>query len=338
MKLDALCATLEEREPVDLGHLPTPIEPLTRLRVVLGGPEIWVKRDDLTGLATGGNKVRKLRFLMADVLRQEAEVVMTTGAQQSNHARQTAAAAARFGLACVLVLGGDPPSAAPQGNYLLDRIVGAEVRWAGDTPIPQALMEEAAREREAGRRVYVVPYGGSNAVGVCGYVEAMAEVWAQAPNVQWFDKIIVASSSGGTQAGLLVGARALGYEGEIHGISIAEPAPVFREQIATHANHSIQHLGLAIPPIVADDVTVHDAYLGGGYGVVGGLEREAIALAGQTEGLLVDPVYSGRALGGMIDLIRRGEIGPGERVLFWHTGGTPALFAYADEIARIVTK
>ena len=333
MKLDALHAILEQQESVDLGHLPTPIEPLPRLSEALGGPEIWVKRDDLTGLATGGNKVRKLRFLMSDALRQGAEVVLTTGAQQSNHARQTAAAAAQLGLACVLVLGGDPPADAPQGNYLLDRIVGAEVRWAGERPIPDALMDEAAREREAGRRAYVVPYGGSNAVGVCGYVEALAEVWTQAPHVPWFDKIVVASSSGGTQAGLLVGARALGYEGEIHGISIAEPAPAFREQIAMHANHSIQHLGLAIPPIAAEDVTVHDAYLGGGYGVVGELEREAIALAGQTEGLLVDPVYTGRALGGLIDLIRRGEIGPGERVLFWHTGGTPALFAYAGEIA-----
>ncbi len=338
MKLDELHAILEQQQPVDLGHLPTPIEPLPRLSAALGGPDIWVKRDDLTGLATGGNKVRKLRFLMADALRQGAEVVLTTGAQQSNHARQTAAAAAHLGLACVLVLAGDPPADAPQGNYLLDRIVGAEVRWAGSTPILEALADEAARERGAGRRAYIVPYGGSNAVGVCGYVEALAEVWTQAPNVQGLDKIVVASSSGGTQAGLLVGARALGYAGEIHGISIAEPAATFRAQIATHANHSIQHLDLVIPTIAPAEVIVHDAYLGGGYGVVSELEREAIALAGQTEGLLVDPVYTGRALGGLIDLIRRGTFGLGERVLFWHTGGTPALFAYADEIAGIAKK
>jgi D-cysteine desulfhydrase len=334
MILNDLLERLQRLGPLPLGHLPTPLEPLPRLAKALNGPELWVKRDDQTGLATGGNKVRKLTFLMADALRQNADLVMTTGAQQSNHARQTAAAAARLGLPCVLALHGEAPVAVPQGNYLLDELLGAEVRWIGNRPGMAALEAEAEALRQAGRCPYVVPYGGSNPVGVCGYVAAMAELWQQmlAQDLR-FDAMVVASSSGGTQAGLALGARLLGYTGRIVGISIAESAEPFRARIAELANGTAALLDLRAV-FTPEDITVTDAYLGGGYGVVGDLEREAIALAGHTEGLLVDPVYTGRALGGLIDLIRNEEFLPGERVLFWHTGGIPALFAYAEAITR----
>ncbi len=330
MEIAQLEARLNRLHPLSLPHLPTPLEPLPQLTARLGGPEIWVKRDDQTGLATGGNKTRKLAFLMAEALAQETDVVLTAGAPQSNHARQTAAAAARLGLACVLVLGGREPSPPPQGNLLLDRLLGAEVRWAGDRPLAEALAAEAEAERRAGRRPYVIPFGGSNARGAAGYVAAMAELWRQAQALGVaFDGMVLASSSGGTQAGLLVGARALGYEGRILGISIMEREESFRLRIAKLASETAALLGLEIT-ISPDEVLLRDDYLGAGYAVVGDLEREAIRLAAQTEGLLVDPVYTGRALGGLVDLIRRGEFRAGQRILFWHTGGTPALFAYAD--------
>ncbi len=332
MREDELCARLENLNRVPLGHLPTPLEPLSRLTEVLKGPELWVKRDDQTGLAMGGNKVRKLEFLMADALVQQADVVMTAGAPQSNHARQTAAAAAHLGVPCVLVLHGQPPAEVPQGNYFLDRLLGADVRWSGARPMARALEEEAETLRAEGRRPYVIPYGGSNAVGVCGYVAAMAELWRQMRDTGvTFDAVVVASSSGGTQAGLALGARTLGYGGSIVGISIAEHAEPFKEHISALAGGGGTLLGLedAVKP---DDVVVLDAYLGGGYAVMGMLEREAIAMAARSEGLLVDPVYTGRALGGLIDQIHSGTFSYGERVLFWHTGGTPALFAYAEEV------
>ena len=331
MECEALLNRLEFLHPVALGPFPTPLMPLPRLSAALGGPELWVKRDDLTGLGLGGNKVRKLAFLMADALRRQADVVLTTGARQSNHARQTAAAAAKVGLPCILVLGGEAPATA-RGNYLLDRLLGAEVRWAGERPLMPALTAEADELRRAGCHPYVIPYGGSNAVGVCGFVAALAELvqQAQARGIT-FDAIVVASSSGGTQTGLTLGARALDYPARIVGISIAEKAAPFRRHMAELAAETAALLGLDIL-LAPEEFHVADGYLGDGYGVVGELERAAIRLAARTEGLLVDPVYTGRALGGLGDLIHRGEFGTGERVLFWHTGGTPALFAYAGEL------
>ena len=314
---------------VSIAHLPTPLEPLPRLTAQLGGPELWIKRDDQTGLATGGNKARKLEFLVADALAQGADTLITAGAAQSNHARQTAAAAAKFGLARVLVLRGEEP---PQvlGNLLLDRLLGAEVRWAGDLPLPEAMAQVAEELRAAGRCPYVVPYGGSNVVGASGYVVAMEELLAQSAERDIrFDQVVLASSSGGTQAGLMVGARALGYEGRILGISVDPRAEPLRHTLAGLATATADHMGLGLT-YVPEDFAVNDDYLGGGYGVVGELEREAIRTMARAEGILLDPVYTGRAFGGLLDLIRRGVFAPGERVLFWHTGGTAGLFGYGD--------
>jgi len=323
---------LTDRLPrVGIGHLPTPLEPLPRLSARLGGPELWVKRDDQTGLATGGNKTRKLEFLVADALAHDADILITCGAAQSNHARQTAAAAARFGLDRVLVLRGEEPSPV-QGNLLLDRLLGAEVVWAGDRPLVERLEEVAEELRAQGRRPYVVPYGGSNPIGASGYVAAMEELLAQcAERDLHFDHVVLASSSGGTQAGLVVGARALGYEGRILGISVDLQAGALQGILAELATATAAHLGLGLT-FAPGDFAVEDGYLGGGYGVLGDLEREAIWTLARTEGLLLDPVYTGRAFGGLLDLIRKGAFAGGERVLFWHTGGTAGLFGYGEAL------
>jgi L-cysteate sulfo-lyase len=326
---------LEKLPRLSLAHLPTPVEELPRLSRELAGPRLLVKRDDQTGLATGGNKTRKLEFLIAEALAQEADMVITAGAMQSNHCRQTAAAAARAGLDCALVLGGEPPSV-PTGNLLLDILLGAQIHWAGPDRRGERL-EQIAHELQAqGRRPYLIPYGGSNEIGATGYVAAMLELHKQlAPDFRAsIDHIVVASSSGGTQAGLVVGARAIGFSGQIIGISIDkgeagdEPYPL---HMARLANATAARVGVDAEFSAADFVVNRD-YLGEGYGVVGDLEREAVHMVARLEGLLLDPVYTGRAMGGLIDMIRRGVFGPDETVLFWHTGGMLALFAYTHAL------
>lgn len=314
-----------------LAHLPTPLEPLARLSAKLGGPQLWIKRDDQTGLAAGGNKTRKLELLIADALARGADVVLTVGAVQSNHCRQTAAAAARAGLECVLVLRGDaPPRARWTGNLLLDSLLGARLWWAGaDDPLA-ALAAAADAERAAGRTPYVIPYGGSNPVGASAYVLAFEELWAQMQSRdQSFDRVVFASSSGGTHAGLIVGAAACGYCGQVLGISVDKTGGHLRETVAALLAPTAAHLGLDLD-LGPGDVLVDDSHLGGGYAVLTDAEREAVRLVARSEGILLDPVYTGKAMAGLLALIRQGQIEAGETVLFWHTGGTPALYAYAD--------
>ncbi len=318
---------------ISLGHLPTQLHELPRLSEALGGPRLFAKRDDQTGLAMGGNKTRKLEFLVADALDHQADTLITAGAPQSNHARQTAAAAVRAGMGCVLVLRGQPP-AGKQGNLLLDGLLGAQVRWA-DRSAVTATMDAAAAELAAqGHRPYVIPYGGSNPVGATGYVAAREELTGQARQMELhLDRIVFASSSGGTQAGLAVGARATGYTGQVLGISVDEPRDSLQAKVAELATATAAHLKLGFA-FERGEIEVNAGYLGSGYGIMGPAEREAIYLAARTEGMLLDPVYTGRAFAGLIDLVRKGEIKQGENVLFWHTGGTPALFAYADELLK----
>ena len=326
---------LEQLARVPLADLPTPIDELPRLSQELGGPRLLVKRDDQTGLATGGNKTRKLEFLFADALAHDADIVITAGAAQSNHCRQTAAAAARVGLDCALVLGGEPPPT-PTGNLLLDELLGAQIFWTGPQRRGEQLEEIADQLRAAGRRPYLIPYGGSNAIGATGYAAAILELGEQlaADYPQGIDAIVFASSSGGTQAGLVVGARALGFGGRIIGIRIDKGEAgdeAYSVQLASLANATAVHLDLDAN-FASDDFVVNQDYLGGGYGVVGDLEREAIRLVARLEGLVLDPVYTGRAMGGLIDMIRNDGFGPDETVLFWHTGGMPALFAYVNAL------
>lgn len=296
------------------------------------GPRLYLKRDDQTGLATGGNKTRKLEFLVADALKQNASALITIGAPQSNHARQTAAAAARAGLRCLLVLSGQAP-AQQTGNLLLDQLLGAQLVWAGERPREAVMEEVAAEERAAGRRPYPIPLGGSNALGAAGYALAVAELQAQleAQRLQ-FDRVLFASSSGGTHAGLVVGQRLTALAGEVLGISIDHPAETLKRSVAALATETSR---LAGQPYTyqPDEIAANADYLGAGYGQMGAPEREAIEMFAQVEGILLDPVYTGRAAAGLIDLIRRGEIGKDETVLFWHTGGAPALWAYADQLA-----
>ena len=315
--------------------LPTPIDELANLSKQLGGPRLLVKRDDLTGLATGGNKTRKLEFLIADALAQGANAVITAGGPQSNHCRQTAAAAAIAGLDCHLVLGGDPQP--PLGNLLLDELLGATIHW---TPRPNrnARMGELARQLEAeGRQPYVIPVGGSNAIGALGYVAAMYELMDQlAEQGRGVDHIVFATSSGGTQAGIVLGARLAGFAGQTTAISIdqtpdEDSEEKFLAEVCRVANLAAVLLKTEVRLAVEDFHTNYD-YLGAGYGVVGELERHAIRLLAQTEGLLVGPVYTGRAAGAMVDLVRRGAFAAQETVLFWHTGDDAALHAYAKEL------
>lgn len=318
---------------VSLGHLPTPLHALPRLSEKLGGPKVFVKRDDQTGLATGGNKTRKLEFLVADALDRHADTLITAGAPQSNHARQTAAAAARVGMKCVLVLRGKP-SSDRQGNLLLDELLGAEIRWAEREAVSSTMSETANELSVEGHSPYLIPYGGSNPIGATGYVAAMEELMEQAKQTNLrFDRIVFASSSGGTQAGLVVGAKATGYTGQVLGISVDEKREDLQAKVAQLANATAVHLKLDAH-FAPDDIPVNADYLGAGYAIMGEPEREAIRLAAEMEGLLLDPVYTGRAFAGMMDLIRKGSIRRDETVLFWHTGGTPALFAYADKLVK----
>jgi D-cysteine desulfhydrase family pyridoxal phosphate-dependent enzyme len=316
---------------LSLAHLPTPIEQMERLSTYLGGPDLYIKRDDETGLATGGNKTRKLEFLVAEALAQGCDHLVTTGAPQSNHCRQTAAAAARMGLGCTLVLRGEEP-AQVTGNYLLDELLGAHVYWAGAQDNNVVMKAVTAELQAMGRKPYVIPLGGSNVVGATGYVFAMQELMGQLAAQQLnIDFIVFASSSGGTHAGIVLGARVYGFQGAILGISVDHTADVLQTQVAALATATATHLGLAAQSLLPH-IVVNDDYLGKGYAMVSDLEREAIQLVAQKEGILLDPVYTGRAMGGLIDLIRWGAFTRGQRVLFWHTGGTAALPAFADKI------
>jgi len=318
-------------EKQSLAHLPTPLQKLERLSKHLNGPEIYVKRDDMTGLATGGNKTRKLEFLLADALAQGCDHLITTGAPQSNHCRQTAAAAAQCGLGCSLVLKGTEPAHCT-GNILLDRLLGAHLYWTNGGERNELIAEVTAELRAMGRKPYVIPLGGSNVMGATSYVLAMQELVEQlrAAHIN-VDFIVLASSSGGTQAGMVLGAAVTSFRGNILGISIDQPAEELKTQVAALATATATHLGLGLTPL-ADKVEVNDDYLGDGYAIVGEPEREAIQMVAQLEGLLLDPVYTGRAMAGLIDLIRWGAFTRGQSVLFWHTGGTAALPAFADRL------
>jgi D-cysteine desulfhydrase family pyridoxal phosphate-dependent enzyme len=322
---------------IQIAHLPTPIEPLPRLAAALGGPTLFIKRDDQTGLAFGGNKTRKLELLLAEAQANGASMLITAGAIQSNHCRQTAAAAARHGFECTLVLYPPTPQDAipvdgepATGNLLLDRLLGAQIVWTQRVERDQALKEAFQAASEAGKRPYLIPYGGSSATGAAAYALAMQEFVTQGQPVDW---IVFPSSSGGTQAGLALGARLFNASARVLGISVDEDAGVLQQRVAGLANATADLLGekLILQP---QDILVNADYLGGGYGVMGELEQEAIRLFARHEGILLDPVYTGRAAGGMIDLIRKGFFRRGETVLFWHTGGSPALFAarYQDQL------
>jgi D-cysteine desulfhydrase family pyridoxal phosphate-dependent enzyme len=309
------------REP--LGFFPTPLHSLPQLQAQLGGPRLLIKRDDLTGFALGGNKVRKLELFLGEARAAGADVLLTTGGHQSNHARITAAAAARAGLDCILVLSGGEP-AADTGNLALDRLFGARLRFVPTRAERGATLDELAAElRAAGRRPYVIPLGGSTPLGALGYVEAARELAGQlaalglAPTAPL--TIVHGSSSGGTQAGLVVGCRAAGLPARVIGVSADETRTDLAAMGAAIAGPLAGRLGLASPP--AGAIEVLDEFVGEGYGIPTPASAEATRLFARLEGIPLDPTYSAKAAAGLIDLVRRGAFARDEPVCFWHTGG-----------------
>lgn len=330
---------LEKFPRIALGHFPTPLEPMDRLSEMLGGPRIWVKRDDCTGLSSGGNKTRKLEFLMADALEQGADTVITQGATQSNHARQTAAACAKLGLECHILLedrtGSNDPAYTLNGNVLLDQLHGSTIaKRPGGTDM-QAEMEALAEELKAqGKTPYVIPGGGSNPIGALGYVNCAVELVEQAAGMGLkIDALVHATGSSGTQAGLVAGLAAL--ESDIHLLGIGVRAPKEKQEGMVHdlACKTLEYLGMGGGTGGAIDraaVRANCDYVGPGYGLATDGMIDALKTLARLEGLLFDPVYSGKGLDGLIDQTRKGYFNGMDNVVFLHTGGSAALFGYPD--------
>ena len=318
---------------VRIAHLPTPLEPMPRLSEHLGGPEIWIKRDDCTGLSTGGNKTRKLEFLMAEAREQGADLVMTQGATQSNHARQTAAAAARLGMDCHILLedrtGYNHENYKFNGNVLLDHLHGATMESRGPDLDMNAEMEAVADAfREKGRSVYTIPGGGSNPTGALGYVNCALELIGQLADAGLvIDHLLHATGSAGTQAGLVTGLRAMNAGIPLLGIGVRSPREKQEESVFGLAVRTAEKIGAA-GAVTRGDVVANTDYVGPGYGIPAEDTLEAIDLFARFEGILLDPVYSAKGAAGMIDLIRKGSFKKGQRIVFLHTGGAIGLTGY----------
>lgn len=324
---------------VFLAHLPTPLERLDRLSKELGGPEIWIKRDDCTGLSTGGNKTRKLEFLMAEALAEGADTVITQGATQSNHARQTAAFAAKLGLACHILLedrtGSNDPNYNLNGNVLLDHLHGATTSKRRGGMDMAAEMEALARRLQGeGRTTYIIPGGGSNPTGALGYVNCAFELVSQANDRGLLiDHVVTATGSAGTQAGLITGLKALNSGIPLLGIGVRAPKEKQEESVFALAQRTAEKLGC--PGVVQrGDVVADSSYVGAGYGIPREDTLEAITMFAQLEGILLDPVYSGKGAAGLIDYARKGRFKKGQRVVFLHTGGSAGLFGYDAAFAE----
>jgi L-cysteate sulfo-lyase len=325
--------TLEDLPRVPLAHLPTPFEPLPRLSEHLGGPQIWIKRDDQTGLALGGNKARKLEYLAADALASGCDTLVTTGGPQSNHARQTAAAAARLGLHCELILPRIVPRDDSQyehsGNVLLDQLLGANASFPAASEFSQQSIDQLLDTlKSQGSRPYFIPVGGSTPLGAVGYARAADELLDQAHRQQIaVDAIVVPTGSAGTHAGILAGLIRSGHPARVQGIAVSATTAEKEKLVATLTRQTLELLKHDGGSIDAR-VRVDDRFVGPGYGLPTDAMIDAVRLVARLEGLLLDPVYTGKAMAGLIEHVREGNFKPAEHVVFWHTGGTPALFAY----------
>jgi D-cysteine desulfhydrase len=320
-----------------LGTLPTPLHPAKRLSATLSGPEIWFKRDDLTGFGLGGNKIRKLEFLAAAALAQGSDTLVTGAGAQSNHVRATMAVATFLGLKGVAVFHGFRPSE-PQGNFLLDELLGAEIIFTNNpdrSQLDDCILAEGERLKAEGRKPYLIGRGGASPLGSIGYVVASLEILSQLLELQLQpDYMFCATGSCGTQAGLLVGTKWLQPGYRLCGITVSRPRQECEDRIKTLASEAAIILGLELN-LSADDIVVYDDYIGQGYGIPSPEGIEAIRLVARTEGIFLDPVYSGKAMAGLIDLIRTNKIGPNKTVLFLHTGGAPNLFPHAPILTNI---
>lgn len=310
---------------VPLGNLPTPIDALPRLTRHLGGPRIKIKRDDLTGLALGGTKVRKMEYLLADALQQGARTIVTAGPNHSNHCRLAAAAAARCGLDCVLVLSSKDPQhedeKPPSANTFLDHLFGAEIIWTLKELRDARLITLYQELQKDGRRPYMFPNTDTHPLSVIGYALAIREMMEQGQHPDW---IVFSSSTGGTQAGFLLGKQLFGFRGQILGINASSSSEWLTGSIDRTLSAACEYLGFK-NLLNREDILVDEHYLGQGYAVVNDMDIAAVRLFARLEGQTLDPVYTGRAAAGLIDLIRQGKFAPEEEVLFWHTGGTPIL-------------
>ena len=324
---------------VRLGHLPTPLEPMAALSRALGGPNLFVKRDDCTGLATGGNKTRKLEFLMGQAREQGAEIIVTQGAVQTNHGRQTAAAAARLGMACEILLERrvrEPePGYEVQGNVLLDRLFGARLSFHEPGDMNARALARTEELRSQGRKAYFIPGGGSNPVGALGYVDCALELLQQANGMGLrIDYLVHATGSTGTQAGLLAGLEGANTGIPVLGISVRQPRQRQEEAVHALAQATAEVVGVK-GGIDRARVVAYADYVGEGYGVPTPAMVEAVALTARCEGILLDPVYSGKGMAGLIDLVRKGFFRREDNVVFLHTGGATALFAYANLFTQL---
>ncbi len=322
-------------------HLPTPLEPAPRLSAELG-VDLWIKRDDCTGLAGGGNKTRKLEFLLGEALEQGADTLITQGAVQSNHVRQTAAAAASFGMACRVVLenrtGNQAEDYLWSGNVLLDRLLGARIRTVeAGSDMTAEMARDAEEVRAAGGTPYVIPGGGSNPVGALGYVDCALELAGQANDEGLvIDRIVTATGSAGTQAGLVAGLAVSGADIPVLGVGV-RAAKAKAKQEETVFNLAVETAALlGHRERVSREMVVADCdYVGAGYGLIDQGVADALALAARTEGLLLDPVYTGKAMKGLIALARQGAF-EGQTVVFLHTGGAQGLFGYQGELGSML--
>ena len=324
---------------VRLGHLNTPLELLPRLTEALDGPEIWIKRDDCTGLSTGGNKTRKLEFLMADAMSNNADIVLTQGATQSNHARQTAAAAAKLGIKCHILLedrtGMNDISYRENGNVLLNNLHGSSMEHRGSGLDMNAEMEAVADNfREEGLNAYTIPGGGSNPIGALGYANCAQELIVQSTEMGYaFDHIVHATGSAGTQAGLIVGLKALNAHIPLLGIGVRAPKKKQEESVYELAKETAKKLGCD-GIINRKDIIANCEYVGPGYGLPAKSTLEAIEIFARLEGILLDPVYSGKGAAGLIDFVRKKRFKRGERIIFIHTGGAAALPGYLKSFKK----
>ncbi|WP_058911672.1 D-cysteine desulfhydrase [Entomohabitans teleogrylli] len=321
---------------IALGHFPTPLEPLENISRLLGGPQIWIKRDDATGLATGGNKTRKLEFLLAQALAQQADVIITQGATQSNHVRQTIAAAAKLGIRAKVLLEqrvtGFGDDYQHSGNVLLDKLLGGEIvaHLPAGTDMQQAMENYAATLREQGHRPYIIPGGGSNPVGALGYVACAEELLYQSSQLRLrIDHIVHATGSTGTQAGLVAGLTATHSAIPVLGISVRAPQARQEENVRNLAIQTRELLGVK-EELPHTAVAVNSDYVGDGYGLPTPGTLEALTLLARHEGILLDPVYSAKGMAGLIDLIRQGHFRKDDNVVFIHTGGAAGLFGYRE--------
>jgi len=315
-------------------HLPTPLEPMPRISEHLGGPNLWIKRDDCTGLSSGGNKTRKLEFLMADAVERGADCIITQGATQSNHARQSCAAAARLGMESHILLedrtGYHDDAYALNGNVLLDQLHGATISLRPADSDMNAEMELLAQQlRDDGKKPYVIPGGGSNETGALGYVNAAFELTYQANERSLrIDHFVHATGSAGTQAGLVVGMQAMNSGIPVYGVSVRAPKAKQEENVFGLCQRTLDFMGLSQNLVPRDSVVANSDYVGEGYGLPTDSMVEAVKMLANYEGILLDPVYSGKGFAGLIDLIRKGHFKKGENVVFLHTGGSVSLFAY----------